>query len=299
MTANPYHTLGVDPKSNQEEIKSAYRKLAKKLHPDLNPGNKTAESRFTEVASAYDQIGTADDRAKFDRGEAEALSDRQNSARSRGPFYSETQSSGGRYTNQFEGMNDDTLRSFFEQMGQTREGGFKRPPEDLVYQLEIDFKDSILGGEKEITFPNGKKLLVKIPSAITSGTKLRFAGQGDPIFSGGPAGDIYVQLNVKPSAVFKRVGKDLEAEIPVSFSDAILGSEVKVPTIDGTILMKIPAKVKFDQRVRLKGKGVLDPSTKIRGDQIVILKMMMPENVDDEFKKAVEDWSKRQTKENI
>ncbi len=299
MAANPYQTLGVDPKSNQDEIKSAYRKLAKKLHPDLNPGNKNAESRFKEVASAYDQIGSADDRAMFDRGEAEAVSDRQNSARSRRPFYSETQSKGGRYTNQFEGINDDTLRSFFEQMGQTREGGLKRPPEDQVYKMDIDFKDSILGGEKEITFPSGKKLLVKIPSAVNSGTKLRFAGQGDPIFQDGPAGDIYVELNVKSSPVFKRVGKNLESEITVSFSDAILESEIKVPTINGTILMKIPAKVKSDQRVRLKGKGVLDPSTKTRGDQIVILKMIMPENVDDEFKKAVEDWNRRQIKENI
>lgn len=295
MAANPYQTLGVDPKAKQEEIKSAYRKLAKKLHPDLNPGNKNAESRFKEIASAYDQIGNAEVRAKFDRDEAVA----KDNARPRGPFYSKTQSEGGRYANQFGGMDDDILRSLFEQMGQSKEGGFQRPPEDKVYQLEVEFKESILGGEKEITFPSGKKLLVKIPPGIISGTKLRFAGKGDPVFQDGPAGDIYVQLRVKPSSVFKRIGNDLEVEIPISFSDAILEAEVKVPTINGEILMKIPAKVKSDQKLRLKGKGVVDAKTKIRGDQIAILKIMMPENVDDEFKKAIEDWSKRQMKESL
>ena len=123
MATNPYQTLGVDPKAKQEEIKSAYRKLAKKFHPDLNPGNKKAENRFKDITAAYDQVGNADDRAKFDRGEVEA-----ESARQRGPLYSETQAGGGRYANQFEGMDDDILNSFFEQMGRSRHGGFQQAP---------------------------------------------------------------------------------------------------------------------------------------------------------------------------
>ena len=163
--------------------------------------------------------------------------------------------------------------------------------------MDIDFKDSVLGGEKEIEFPGGKKFLVKIPAGVETGTKLRFAGKGESNVSGALPGDIYVQLNVKPSAIFKRVGKDIEVELPVSFSDAILGAEVKVPTVDGPIMMKIPAKVTSNQKLRLKGKGVVDNVTKMRGDQIAILKIKMPENVDDEFKKAVEDWTQRQSKE--
>ena len=297
MAANPYETLGVNPKAKQDEIKSAYRKLAKTFHPDLNPGNKKAESRFKDITSAYDQVGSAEDREKFDRGEIEAEAAKQDRARSRGPFYSETQAGGGRYSSQFEGMDEDILSSLFEQMGGQRDSPFRAAPENKIFQMDVEFKDSILGGEQEIEFPGGKKFLVKIPAGVESGTKLRFKGKNESAVPGAPPGDIYVQLNVKPSLVFKRVGKDIEVEIAVSFSDAILGAEIQVPTVDGPIMMKIPAKVTSDQKLRLKGRGVVDNVTKLRGDQIALLKIKMPENVDDEFRKAVEDWTQRQSKE--
>ena len=299
MVANPYTTLGVDSKASQDEIKAAYRKLAKKLHPDLNPGNKKTESQFKDISSAYEQIGTPEDRAKFDQGQVEAEAAKQYAGNSRGPFYSQTQHGGGRYTSQFGGIDEDILSSIFSQMGRQGAGGFQGPPGDELYQMEIDFKDSILGGEREIALPSGKKFRVKIPPGVESGTKLRFSGRGEPSAPGAPSGDVYVQLNVKPSPTFKRIGKDLEVEIPVSFSDAILGGEVKVPTIDGSILMNIPPNVSSGQKLRAKGKGVFDPVTNSRGDQIAILKVKMPENVDAEFRKAVEDWSKRQTKESV
>jgi len=299
MATNPYTALGVDTKSSQDEIKSAYRNLAKKFHPDLNPGNKKAESQFKEINSAYEQIGTVEERAKYDRGQAEAEEAKQYAGNSRGPFYSQTQQGGGRYTSQFEGIDEDILNSIFSQMGRQRTGGFQGPAEDELYQMEIDFKDSILGGEREIALPSGKKFRVKIPSGVESGTKLRFAGKGEPSAPGAPPGDVYVQLNVKPSLTFKRLGKDLEVEISVPFSDAILGGEVKVPTIDGSILMNIPPNVSSGQKLRVKGKGVLDPATNSRGDQIAILKIKMPENVDAEFRKAVEDWRNRQAKESV
>ena len=293
MVTNPYKTLGVDPTAKQAEIKSAYRKLAKQFHPDLNPGNKNAESRFKDIAAAYDLIGNPESRAKFDRGEVEAEAVKQKSRRSHGPFYSETQYGGGRYANQFGGMQDDILSSIFEQMKRQEKRGSQQAFEDEIYQMEVDFKDSILGGEREITFPNDKKFVVKIPAGIESGTKLRFAGKGNH------GADIYVQLNVKPSSNFKRVGMDIEVELPVSFSDAILGAEVKVPTIDGSVLVTIPSNVKSDQKLRIKGKGVVDSGNKSRGDQIAILKIQMPENIDEEFRKAVEDWSKRKVKEGV
>ena len=298
MAANPYTALGVDAKASQDEIKSAYRKLAKKFHPDLNPGNKKAESQFKDISSAYDQIGTADDRANFDRGQVEAEAAKQYARNSRGPFYSETQAGGGRYTSQFGGIDEDILSSIFSQMGRRGQGGFQGPHEDELYQMEIDFKDSVLGGEREIALPSGKKFRVKIPPGVESGTKLRFAGKGSSTAPGAPI-DVYVQLNVKPSLTFRRIGKDLEVELPVSFSDAILGGEVKVPTIDGSILMNIPPNVSSGQKLRAKGKGVLDPVTNTRGDQIAVLKIKMPEKVDAEFRKAVEDWSKRQAKESV
>ena len=299
MTDSPYTILGVDSKATQDEIKSAYRKLAKKLHPDLNPGNKKAESEFKKVASAYGQIGTEAERVKFDQGEADAKAAREYTQNSHGPFYSETQNRGGRYSNQFEGLDDEVLSSFFSQMGRRSRSGAHDPSEDQTYQLEIDFKDSVLGGEREILLPGGKKFRVKIPAGVESGVRLRFSGQGEPIVPGASPGDVYVQLNVNPSSVFKRVGRDLEVELPVDFSDAVLGKEIKVPTIDGSILMNIPPNVKAGQKLRAKGKGVLDSKTNTRGDQIVILNIKMPENVDAEFKKAVEEWTHRKVKEGV
>jgi DnaJ-class molecular chaperone len=183
-------------------------------------------------------------------------------------------------------MDEETLSSIFEQMG-------RRPPQPQIYELAVEFKDSVLGADREITFPNGNKVVVKIPPGVATGTKLRFAGKGEN------RADIYVQLNVKVSADFKRVGKNLEMELPVSFVDAVLAKEVKVPTIDGFVSMKIPNNVTSDQKVKVKGKGVVDPATGARGDQIVILKIKMPDNIDDDFRNAVEKWGERQIKKSV
>ncbi len=285
MTNNPYQALGVDPSAKQDDIKVAYRKLAKSFHPDLNPGDKKAESRFKEVASAYDLIGNKEDREKFDKGEREAEEAKQNSRRAQRPGYNDTYRAGSRYSDQFEGVDPEMFSSIFEQMG-------RRPPEDEIYKLEVEFKDSILGAERELTFPNGTKVSVKIPAGVQTGAKLRFARKGNL------GADAYVQLIVKPSDVFRRVGNNIEIELPVSFADAILGHEVSVPTIDGPVLMKLPGKLKIDQKLRVKGRGVGMKGSATRGDQITILKIQMPEDVDDDFRKAVEDLSKRQALKN-
>jgi DnaJ-class molecular chaperone len=295
MATNPYKTLGVDQKASQDEIKAAYRALAKKFHPDLNPGNKATESQFKDISVAYDQIGTPENRARFDRGEVEAEA-AKNSPRGRsGPYYHETQYEGGRYANQFSGIDEDILNSILAQMGRRE----KAEPQIELYQMEIDFKDAILGAEREIALPSGKKFRVKIPPGVENGAKLRFAGESEPTLPGQPPGDVYVQLHVRPSPVFKRVGKDLEIELPISLSDALLGAQVKVPTIDGSILMNVPANVKSGQKLRAKGKGVPDPKTSSRGDQIVALHINMPDKVDAEFRQAIEAWRNRQTQETV
>lgn len=296
--ATPYTILGVTPQATQDEIKEAYRKLAKKNHPDLNPGNKEAEKRFKEISVAYEQIGTAEARAKFDQEtQAEEQWKRaqaEGRGRRRGPFYSETQQGGGRYSQQFSGMNidEDILASIFGQMGGANRGPMRG--QDSLYQLDVDFKDSVLGAEREIHLPTGKKLKIKIPAGVESGTKLRLQGQGEPGEEGAPAGDAFVQLNVKPSETFKRVGNDLEIELPISVADAVLGGEVKAPTIDGNILLKIPPGVSSGQQLRVARKGVLNQNGE-RGDQRVTLKIILPKNIDPEFKEAVEAWRRRQT----
>jgi DnaJ-class molecular chaperone len=291
MIKTPYEILGVAASASQDEIKNAYRTLAKKLHPDLNPGNKDAEKRFKEISGAYELIGTPESRAKFDRGEIDERQ-RQSAEGQRagrgGPFYRETQQDGGRYSHAFGGMDDDLLRSIFGQMGGQQSG----KGQDALYRMDVDFKDAMLGTEREITLPSGKRLRVKIPGGVDSGAKLRFPGFGSPGSGNAPAGDAFVELNVRPSALFKRVGSDLEVELPISFSEAVLGAEVKAPTIDGSVLLKIPPGVSSGARLRIAGKGV--PVAGKRGDQFVSIKILVPPNVDADFKTAVESWSKRQ-----
>jgi len=296
MTTNPYEVLGVSAKATQDEIKSAYRNLAKKFHPDLNPGNKSAETRFKEISSAYELVESPEKRAKFDRGESEAAQAQQHRS---GPFYQETQAGGGRYSQGFEGMDDDVLRSIFEQMGRQGGSGFRGASdmrgEDVHYQMEVSFRDATLGGEREITLPDGKKIRVKIPAGVHSGVKLRFGGLGEPGVGKAPTGDAYVELNVLPSPLFKREGDDLEVEVPISVSESILGAKVKVPTIDGPVFLTIPAGASSGMKLRLSGKGVLNNSTGKRGDQYAVLKLICPPNADPEIKQAVQAWAHRQT----
>lgn len=286
MKRTPYEILGVSSGASPDEIKNAYRNLAKKHHPDLNPGSKDAETRFKEINAAYELVGAPEARAKFDRGETEDPPDGGPTSRPRqGPFYHQTQRGGGRYSQQFSGMDEDILSSIFSQ---------GMPGRDELYQMEIDFADSVLGAEREIALPSGKKLRVRIPAGVESGTKLRFAGQGAKGGGEAPAGDAYVQLNVKPSPTFRRHGKDLEVDLPISLSEAVLGGQVRVPTIDGAVLLTIPANVSSGQRLRIPGKGVPSRGGGSRGDEYVLLKVIVPKVIDPEFKSAVEAWSKRQ-----
>jgi DnaJ-class molecular chaperone len=299
MSMSPYQLLGVASTASQDEIKTAYRNLAKKLHPDLNPGNKDSEKRFKEIAGAYERVGTPEMRAKFDKGELDAANENAEASRGRQgqrPFYHQTQRDGGRYTQNFEGMDDDLLRSVFGRMGGKGGEGFgfsgDIPGQDSLYRMEVDFKDTILGAEREITLPSGKRLQVKIPAGVESGAKLRFAGLGSAGSGRAPAGDAFVELSVRPSALFKRIGRNLEMELPISFAEAVLGAEVKTPTIDGTVLLKIPPGVSSGARLRIAGKGV--SSSGMRGDQFVLIKIVVPPDIDADLKQAVESWSKRQ-----
>ena len=294
----PYETLGVKSSSSQEEIKNAYRNLAKKYHPDLNPGSKEAEKKFKEIAGAYELVGTPENRAKFDRGELSQENRGPSETRStnrQGPFYHKTQEGGGRYSQSFGGLDDDILQSIFNRMGRGEQSQSSRdiPGQDVLYQMDIDFKDAVLGAEQEITLPSGRRLRVKIPAGVDSGSKLRFSGQGSPGAGSAPAGDAYVELKVKPSPLFKRTGNDLEIELPISIQEALLGAEVQVPTIDSSIFLKIPQGVNTGTRLRVTGQGI--PTLSRRGDQYVVLKIMMPPQIDSEFKESIQSWSKRQS----
>lgn len=293
MTADPYVLLGVVKTADQEEIKKAYRKLAKKYHPDLNPGNKEAEKKFKAVNHAFDQIGTPEARKKFDRGESDEQKQQQyeefmKNQGQRQSYYN-TQQEAGRYSYSF--GEDIGGADFFENLfggvrGKTR-GGIDYPGEDINYRMEVEFREAALGGEKQITLPGGKTLQVKIPAGIESGKKLRFRGLGSPGIGNGPAGDAFIEIQVKPLKGFQRIGKDIEVEVPISFIEAITGGEIKVPTLEGEVLLKIPAGASTGTKLRIKGKGAGEKEN--RGNEIVVLKVVIPKEVDPALKTAVEN----------
>lgn len=285
---DPYEILGVSKTASDDEIKKAYRNLAKKHHPDLNPNNKEAEQKFKKISVAYSLIGTKEAREKFEKGE---LDEQAADARFRsGPFYHESQGKGGRYTNYYEGENEDIFKAFFS--GFTGKGGpTDMPGQDHLYKMEIDLKDAVSGAEREIILAGGTRLKVKIPAGIEEGAKLKFKEQGGPGIGKGRPGDAYVEISFRYSKEFKKTGSDIEIEIPISLDEAVNGLKIKVPTIDGAVLLTIPPGVNTGAKLRIKDKGLPLKHGKGRGNQIVVLKVVLPETTDSEFNEFIKKWS--------
>ncbi len=284
---DPYAILEVQKDATLDAIKKNYRKLARKYHPDLNPGNKTAEKKFKEVSHAFDQVGTAEARARFDHGETGETSKKnyeESFNKRRRPSYYDTQQEGGRYSYSF--GDDVDGADFFENLFSAgRKGGMNVPGEDVQYKMEVDFKEAALGAEKIMTLPNGKSLKVKIPPGIESGKKLRFKGLGEQGMGSGQPGDAYVEIIERPLKGHKRKGKNIEMEVPISFLEALTGGEVEVITLDGKILVKVPAGVSSDTKLKIKEKGAGAEGS--RGDLIIMLKIVMPKQIDPGLRDAV------------
>lgn len=281
---NPYDVLGLAKNVSQEDIKKAYRSLVKKYHPDKNPNNKAAEEKFKEVAHAFDLIGTEDARGKYDRGETVEQQQQQQQQYQQQHRQYQNPFGQGYHQTEEDFMDQDFFEHLFKEAKRSQR---PRQPatQDHQYKMEITFKESIMGAEKMITLQTGKKLQVKIPRGFEIGKKLRFKGQG------GHGGDAYIEVVVKPLKGFKRVGNDIEVEVPVSYIEAILGAEIQVPTIDGTIMLKVPAGVTTGSKFRVKGKGVVNGN--IHGDQIVKLKVETPKQVDPALAEEIKNISKR------
>lgn len=291
---DPYKILGVTKNSSLDEIKKAYRKLAKKYHPDLNPGNKELEKKFKDIAHAFDLIGTQEAKDKFDRGETEdqqqrAYEDFQRQQFNRGHYYN-TQENGGRYSSRFS-ENFDTEDLFESLFGSKRSKRSPPPPQDELYQLELEFKEAALGANKLITLPNGKKLEIKIPPGIEEGKKLKFKGLAGSASPGVPPGDVYVQIVVKPHSAFTRKGLDIYSDLPISFFEAITGAQIQVPTIDGNVMLSIPPGSNNGSKLRIKNKGA--GSNDHRGSHIVTLKIVMPSTVPPELMASLNELKSR------
>jgi DnaJ-class molecular chaperone len=287
LAADPYTVLGVNKSASQDDIQKAYRRLAKKLHPDLNPGNKTAEEQFKEVSAAYDLLGDTDKRARYDRGEIDA----SGAERPQQRYYRDfADTAGSPYSNDggfadFAGS-EDILSQIFGREGR---GDIRMRGSDVHYRLELDFLDAINGGKRQITLPDGSVLDVNIPPGTRDGQILRLRGKGRPGIGGGPPGDALIEIDVRPHRIFTRKGDDIHIDLPVSLSEAVLGGKVKVPTPSGPVTMSVPKWSNTGTVLRLKGKGVprVDGS---KGDEFVTLKVMLPEKPDPDLEKFVREW---------
>jgi DnaJ-class molecular chaperone len=301
LSADPYKTLGVSKNASQEDIQKAYRRLAKKLHPDLNPGNKQAEEQFKEISAAYDLLGDPEKRARFDRGEI----DESGTERPRYRYYRDFADSdaGDQYSSDagfadFGGA-EDIFSSIF---GRGARANVRMRGQDMHYRLELDFLDAINGAKRQLTLPDGSVLDVTIPAGTRDGQILRLRGKGSPGLGGGPPGDALIEVSVRPHPIFVRKGDDIHVELPISLREAVLGGKVKVPTPTGPVTMTVPKWSNTGTVLRLKGRGAPRPDG-TKGDEFVTLKVMLPAKPDPELEKFIAQWrsadadSPRQTME--
>ena len=257
---DPYKILGVARDASQDDIRSAYRKLAKKHHPDLNPGNAKAEAMFKDISAANALLSDPEKRGKFDRGEIDA------SGQERAPQYSYRQHAerepGRRYAHAGADANafsEEDLGDIFGNMfREAREADAKAPRRgrDEHYSLAVTFLDAVNGATRRLTLPDGRTLDVKIPPGTTEGQVMRLRGQGGAGRNGGPGGDALIEIQVLPHRYFQRDGQDIRLTLPVTLQEAVVGGDVDVPTPRGTVIMRVPPRSDSGTELRLRGRGV-------------------------------------------
>lgn len=287
---DPYDVLGVARTASADELQKAYRKLAKKYHPDLNPGDKAAEEKFKEIAGANDLLADPDKRKRFDAGEIDA------SGAEKPPrqYYRDYQAAG--QDDRYSGMGgfadfetgDD---AFAEMFRRARRQQANRRGEDLYYRLAVELADTIKGATRRLTMPAGGTLDVKIPAGLTEGQTIRLKGKGEPGHGTGGPGDALIEIEVLPDPRFVREGDDLIYELPISLSEAVLGGKVNVPTPTGAVAMSIPKGSNTGSTLRLKGKGAPKRGGGA-GDELVRLKIVLPRSSDPDLEAFVANWEK-------
>lgn len=286
---DPYATLGVAKSASEQELQRAYRKLAKTLHPDLNPGDKEAEERFKEVAAAYDLLRDADKRRRFDAGEIDA----DGNERPQHAYYREYagDAEGARYASDAGfsdyAEDDDFFADLLRRNAQARAN---RPGRDLHYTLSITLADAVRGAERRLTLPTGDTLDVKIPAGVVDGQILRLKGKGEPGRGSGARGAALIELAVEDDARFERDGDDLTVEVPIALRDAVLGGKITVPTPTGSVSMTVPKGADGSTKLRLKGQG-MPRGRGQRGDEYVRLRIMLPKPIDPALEALVTDWA--------
>ncbi len=296
---DPYSVLGLDRDATAAEIKTAYRKLARELHPDHQPGNARAEEKFKHVSAAYSLLSDAQSRARYDLGEIDA---------SGAPRRPRATASGSGRRNPFDkffrdhdpratGRDHDPRAAKRDHDSRDdsrfkRHAGIKVNGASVDYTLRISFIEAARGAIKNVGMTNGKRLKVSIPPGTRDGQVLRLRGQGMPGLGGGASGDALVEIAVEPHPMFHAEGDDVRAETPVTLAEAVLGGRIQADTVDGPVMVTVPAEANTGTILRLKGRG-LARGDGTRGDHYAILKVVLPAQFDVEFKDFVRAWSER------
>jgi DnaJ-class molecular chaperone len=278
MDQELYRTLGVGRTATHDEIRGAYRKLAKEYHPDRNPGNTAAEEKFKRISSAFDILGDPDKRKKYDAGEIDA-----SGRETPGGYYGEGRS--GRYR-----TSDNFGDIFGDVFGRSQGGGFNMRGMDYRYHLEIDFLEAVNGVKKRVLLPEGETLDINVPSGVVQGQVLRLKGKGGPGVGRGQPGDALIELKIRPHSFFEREGDDIILDLPITIDEAILGGKVEAPTIDGRVALTIPKCASSGQLLRLRGKGVRNAQSGNTGDQLVKLRIVLPSAPDTQLTEFMEKW---------
>lgn len=285
--ADPYSTLGVARGTSEADIKKAYRKLAKELHPDRNKDNPAAAERFSKVTAAYDLLSDKDKRARFDRGEIDGDG---NPAAPFGyggagggfrgaPGGFESQAGGADFSDIFEGL-------FGGRGGGGGGNPFGRRPQargaNVGYRLSVGFEDAAAARPQRITLGDGKAIDLKLPAGVETGTQMRLAGKGEP--GPGGAGDAIVTIEIGSHPFYKRDGDAVRLDLPITLAEAVLGGEVKVPTVEGAVMLKVPPGTSSGKVLRLRGRGFTGKGG-TRGDQLVTLMVEVPDDA------GLRDWA--------
>ncbi len=298
-----YKVLGVDKNADENEIKKTYRRLARQYHPDVNPGNKQAEARFKEINEAYEVLGDPDKRQKYDRLGSNWQAYQRSGQDPSGFDWSQwtTGGPGGAYTRvDYGDLNElfgqGGFSEFFQSIfggagGMAGRAGSARSVRgrDVEHPIEITLEEAFQGTQRVLSM-DGRRIEVKIPPGVRQGSRVRVAGEGGPGSSSAPAGDLFLVIQVQPHALFTRDGDDLQCDVPVSLTTAVLGGEVTVPTLTGKASLRIPAGTQPGQTFRLRGQGmphVRDPQK--RGNLLVKAQIRLPRHLNERERQLFEE----------
>ncbi|MFZ1108202.1 MAG: J domain-containing protein [Rhodomicrobium sp.] len=296
MNQDLYALLGVKRTATNDEIRRAYRRLAKELHPDQNKNDKRSEEQFKRVSAAFAVLGSPEKRKRYDAGEIDAMGNERAN-----PFYREYAGGAGGFGGRdhdsgFNGGGSGDFSDIFGDLfGRRNQGGaFTMRGMDYRYNLEISFLEAVNGVKKRVQFPDNETLDISVPSGVESGQTLRLRHRGGPGAGRGEPGDALIELKVQPHPLFTRDGDNIVMELPISLNEAVLGARIEAPTISGRVTVAVPRGASSGQVLRLRGRGVKNSRSGAYGDQLITLKVVLPAVIDGELERFMQDWAKKQ-----